>query len=261
MSEEEDKRRLARIRRRAVELDGTPVLLEAARRLRRQLPGDASYGDPLSTSGDHPLSMVGRQVSALTPDRPSALRELSLGALQVWQSLSEKSGRGRGEQPLALLFTDLVGFSSWALGVGDDAAVELLREVGVVVEGAVLDNEGTIVKRLGDGVMAAFPSAEQAVRAALAAQRGLEDVAVDGHRPRMRAGVHAGRPRRIGGDYLGVDVNIAARVGAAARAGEVLVSAETCEELPAGAFDVGRAKRLKAEGVPKGLQVRPVLDA
>ena len=260
MSEEDDNRRLARIRRQAVALDGQPAMLAVARRLRSRLPGDASFGDPLSTAGDHPASLVGRQVSALTPDRPSAIRELGLGALQVWQSLSERSGRGRGEEELALLFTDLVGFSAWALSVGDDPAVELLRQVGVVVEGAVLDHEGTIVKRLGDGVMAAFPGAEPAVRAALRAQRELEEVAVDGHRPRMRAGVHAGRPRRIGGDYLGVDVNIAARVGAAARAGEVLVTAETCERLPAEDFQVGRAKRLKAEGVPKGLQVRSVLE-
>jgi adenylate cyclase len=259
MTEEQDSRRLARIRTRAVDLDGRPFMLEAARKLRRRLPGDASFGDPLSTAGDHPSSMVGRQVSAFTPDRPSALRELGMGALQVWQSMSEKSGRGRGDEPLTLLFTDLVGFSSWALGVGDDAAVELLREVGVVVEGAVADHEGVIVKRLGDGVMATFADPEAAVRAALEAQRGLEDVAVEGHRPRMRAGVHAGRPRRIGGDYLGVDVNVAARVGAAARAGEVLVTSETCEQLPAEAFEVGRGKKLKAEGVPKGLQVRAVV--
>jgi adenylate cyclase len=260
VTEEEDTRRLARIRRRAVDLDGQPFVLGAARRLRSKLPGDASFGDPLSTAGDHPASMVGRQVSAFTPDRPSAIRELGLGALQVWQSLSEKSGRGRGDEPLALLFTDLVGFSSWALGAGDDTAVELLRQVGVVVEGAVLEHDGTIVKRLGDGVMAAFAGGEPAVRAALDAQRDLDEVVVDGYRPRMRAGVHAGRPRRIGGDYLGVDVNIAARVGAAARPGEVLVTAETCEQLPPDAFEVGRAKRLKAEGVPKGLQVRPVLQ-
>src|SRR6185295_6796996 len=144
MTTEEDSRRLAGIRARAVDLDGRPFMLEAARKLRRRLPGDASFGD-------HPASMVGRQVSAFTPDRPSALRELGMGALQVWQSLSEKSGRGRGDEPQTLLFTDLVGFSSWALGVGDDAAVELLREVGVVVEGAVAEHEGEIVKRLGDG--------------------------------------------------------------------------------------------------------------
>jgi hypothetical protein len=50
-------------------------------------------------------------------------------------------------------------------------------------------------------------------------------------------------------------------VGAGARAGEVLVTAETCERLPDGAFDVGRPRRLRAEGVPKGLQVCAVMPA
>ena len=40
----------------------------------------------------------------------------------------------------------------------------------------------------------------------------------------MRAGIHWGSPRKLGGDYLGVDVNIAARVGDAAKADQVLVS-------------------------------------
>jgi len=258
VSEREDSRRQAGIRRRAVELDGRPALLAAARELRRRLPGDAGFGDPLSMAGDDPASLVGRQVSALTPARPSALRELGLGALQMWQSLSERSGRGRGDRPLALLFTDLVGFSRWALTVGDDVAVELLRQVGAVVEGAVLEHGGTVVKRLGDGLMAAFDEPDAAVRAALDAHERLVEVEVVGYSPRMRAGVHAGRPRRIGGDYLGVDVNVAARVGEAAKAGEVLVTAETCERLPAGAFEAGRPRRLRAPGVPKGFQVRSV---
>lgn len=253
-----EERRLARIRRRAVELDGRPELVGALKRLRHRFPGDAAFGDPLSTAGDELPLRVGRQVSALQPERPSVARELGLGALQVWQALSEKSGRGRGDRPLVLLFTDLVGFSTWALGAGDDAAVELLRAVGVAAEGAVESNGGRIVKRLGDGVMATFDAVEPAVRAALEAQRAIAEIDIAGHTPRMRAGVHAGRPRRIGGDYLGVDVNVAARVGEAAGPDEVLVSETACEQLPDAGFTLGRTKRLKADGVPKGLQVRAV---
>ncbi len=53
-----------------------------------------------------------------------------MGALQVWQSLSEAQGRGHGDRDVAILFTDLVDFSDWALDAGDAAAVELLRKVG-----------------------------------------------------------------------------------------------------------------------------------
>jgi adenylate cyclase len=226
--------------------------------LRKRLPGDERYGDPLSTAGEEPVNVLARRVSALTPERPSAVGELGLGALQAWQALSEKSGRGRGEQELALLFTDLVGFSSWALEAGDAAAVELLREVGVVVEGAVIDHGGRIVKRLGDGVMAVFPDTQDAVEAALSMHPGLAEIDVAGHTPSMRAGVHCGRPRKLGGDYLGVDVNVAARVGEAAGPSEVLVSQPACAQLDAERLEVGRAKRLKAPGAPRELRVSAV---
>ena len=79
--------------------------------------------------------MVGRGLTALAEERPSALRELGMGALQVWQSLSEAQGRGHGDRDVAILFTDLVGFSDWVLEAGDERAVELLRAVGEAVEG------------------------------------------------------------------------------------------------------------------------------
>jgi len=250
-----DAARLARMRAVAVRADTQPRLLELARWMRRRLPGDDRFGDALSTAGDAPAQLFARGVTALQPRRESVTHELGLGALQVWQAVSEASGRGRGTTEVALLFTDLVGFSSWALKAGDEPAVELLRQVGEVLERAVDERQGMIVKRLGDGLMAAFPRAEDAVEAALDGHEALEDVEVEGHRPRMRTGVHAGRPRRLGGDYLGVDVNIAARVGAAAKARELLASEAVTSQLDAERFKVGRSRRLKAPGAPKELRV------
>ena len=247
-----------RLREAAVGVDSHPWLVAVARRLRRRLPGDERFGDPLSTAGHKPVEVVAREVSALQPDRPSVFHELGLGALQLWQSLSEASGRGRGEEDVALLFTDLVGFSTWALKAGDAAALELLRDVGVVVEKSVADHGGKIVKRLGDGVMAAFPHPQPAVEAAIAAQEGLAVINVDGHTPSMRAGIHYGRPRRLGGDYLGVDANVAARVGEAAKGGEVLVSDTAVALLDTEGLKLGRARRLKAAGTPRDMRVQAV---
>ena len=249
----EQEARLRRLREAAVRLDSRPGWIAAARRIRRQLPGDERFGDPLSTAGLAPVEVIARGVSALQPERESFTKELGLAGLQVWQSLSEAAGRGRGELELALLFTDLVGFSEWALEAGDTGALELLREVGVVVEAAVLNHEGRIVKRLGDGLMATFLSAQDAVDAALDAQDALGAVRVQNYRPRMRAGVRLGRPRKIGGDYLGVDVNVAARVADAAKADQVLVSDPVLERIDVDGLKVGRAKRLKAEGAPRDL--------
>jgi adenylate cyclase len=250
--------RFAGARRRAVALNSRPELLKALRALRRRLPGDSDYGDPLSMAGDEVVHLIARRVSALERERPSALHEVGLGALQVWQAMSEASGRGKGDREMAVLFTDLVGFSSWALEAGDEAAVELLRQVGKVLESAIEDRGGTIVKRLGDGVMAVFDDPRAAAEAALDAHQALAEIEVEGFRPRMRAGVHHGRPRRLGGDLLGVDVNIAARVAAAAGPGELLLSETTCEKVDGDGFDLGRSKRLKAPGAPDKFRVRAV---
>jgi adenylate cyclase len=247
--------RLSRLREAATRLDTKPALLAAARRLRRSLPGDERFGDPLSTAGREPVQVVARGVSALRPERDSVVQELGMAGLQVWQSLSEAAGRGRGELELALLFTDLVGFSSWALHAGDVATLELLREVGTALDAAVLAHDGRIVKRLGDGVMATFLDASDAVEAALDAHAALERVEVDGYRPRMRAGVHWGRPRRLGGDYLGVDVNIAARVGDSAKADQVLVTDGVLARIETEGLEIGRRRRLRAQGAPRDLHV------
>ena len=229
--------------------------MATAKFIRRLLPGDDRYGDALSTTGTQVPQRIGRLVSEAEPERPSAVRELGLGALQAWQALSEAQGRGRGKLDVAILFTDIVGFSSWALEAGDEAALELLRQVAAAEDAAISTHGGNLVKRLGDGAMAVFREPGDAVHAALQAQGELGGIEVSGHTPKLRAGVHLGRPRRVGGDYLGVDVNIAARVGEAAKGGEVLVSDSAREALDPEAFKFGRSRRLSATGAPRELSI------
>jgi adenylate cyclase len=247
--------RSRRLRRFVVRVDSHETLLTATRRLRRELPGDEQFGDPLSTAGAQPVEVIGRRVSALQPERRSVLQELGLAGLQVWQSLSEAAGRGHGDREVAVMFTDLVGFSSWALRAGDGPALALLRTVGARVEAVIGRHQGRIVKRLGDGVMATFLSPRAAVEAALDAQDEMDTIEIGGYRPRMRAGVHWGSPRRLGGDYLGVDVNIAARVSDAAKPGQVLVSDVLLAHIDADDLRAGRPKRLRAEGAPHDLHI------
>jgi class 3 adenylate cyclase len=251
--------RMARLREAAARMDSHPAVLGAVERLRKRVPGDAKFGDRLSTDGSRdPASLMARGVSAFEPDRPSALHEFGLGALQVWQSLAESAGRGRGEREVAIVFTDLVGFSAWALRAGDEAALELLRAVGDAVEDAFFERGGRIVKRLGDGVMAVFDDPVAALEATLDAQEALAGVEVEGYQPKMRAGIHHGCPRKVGSDYLGVDVNVAARVAEQAKGGEVLVSEPTWDLVARDDLHASRAKRLRADGAPRDLRVRAV---
>lgn len=251
----EPSRRLRETARRA---DSRPPLVATAKFIRRLLPGDDRYGDALSTSGQRVPERIGRLVSDVQPERPSAVRELGLGALQAWQALSEAQGRGRGTVDVAILFTDIVKFSPWALEAGDESALELLRQVATVEDEAISDHGGSLVKRLGDGSMSVFASADDAVRAALQAHERVRDIEVEGYTPTLRAGVHIGRPRRVGGDYLGVDVNIAARVGECAKAGEVLVSEPAHAAMDDEGFQFARKRRLRETGAPRDLSVRAV---
>jgi adenylate cyclase len=257
----DDGKRGKKLRESARRTDSRPQLVATAKFIRRLLPGDDRYGDALSTSGPQMPERIGRLVSGVEPERPSAVRELGLGALQAWQALAEAQGRGRGDVDVAILFTDIVKFSPWALEAGDEAALELLRQVATVEDEAISDHGGSLVKRLGDGAMSVFGSADEAVRAALQTQEGVSEVKVDGHTPTIRAGVHVGRPRRVGSDYLGVDVNIAARVGECAKAGEVLVSDPARAAMAEDRFQFGRRRRLRESGAPRDLSVHSVSAA
>jgi class 3 adenylate cyclase len=178
--------------------------------------------------------------------------------LQMWQAVSESQGRGRGNTELAIVFTDLADFSDWALEAGDDQALDLLRDVGDAIEPPVKDGGGRVIKRLGDGMMAVFTDAGAALDAVVAGRDRLKGIECDGYEPRLRAGIHFGKPRKIGGDYLGVDVNIAARLCENADADEVLVSEAVLEKLDVDELDVKKKRRFKVKGVPKDMNAHSV---
>jgi adenylate cyclase len=243
-------RRAAKVAAGAKKLNESPALLTAAKLARQLLPGDSKFGDPLSTGGKEQPQLVGRRLAEMTAERPGLLREAGLSALQVWQAISEAQGRGQGDEQLAIVFTDLVGFSDWALEAGDEAALELLRDVGEAMEPCVSARHGEVVKRLGDGMMAVFEDARAALDATVEMRERVDQVEAPGYRPCFRAGLHVGRPRRLGGDYLGIDVNIAARVAEQASGDELLVSDRALEALDQDALEVKRKRRFNVKGVP-----------
>ncbi|MGZ5335606.1 MAG: adenylate/guanylate cyclase domain-containing protein [Solirubrobacterales bacterium] len=237
-------------------LNRDPRLLAIIHGLRKVLPGDERVADVKALGAGQPRAL-GKVMSDLTSERPGVLGETGLGALQVWKAISEAQGRGRGRTELAIAFTDLVDFSDWALAAGDEAAIELLRDVSVAIEPPVKDHGGDVVKRLGDGMMAVFKSAEDGLAALREGRERLTEVEADGYVPRIRAGLHVGRPRKVGKDYFGVDVNIAARVAEAAGPGELLLSDAALEALERKPRSKER-ELLDAKGVPEDLRVHAV---
>ncbi|HEY4894533.1 MAG TPA: adenylate/guanylate cyclase domain-containing protein [Solirubrobacteraceae bacterium] len=257
MSEHSSSRRVTRLTSTVRRVNRSPRLLDAARKTREWALGEQRIDHGLPTVRGRPVDVAFRQLAALRVDEPGVAGELGAAALQSWQRLAEAQGRGRGEVDVAILFTDLVGFSEWALHAGDELAVRLLREVGEAIEPPILTRGGEVVKRLGDGLMAVFRDARSATEAAFEASERVALVNVDGHRPQLRTGIHLGRPRKVGRDYLGVDVNIAARLAESAQPEEILVSDRTLLALRPGSVD-SAPRDFQARGAPADLTAHAV---
>jgi len=135
-----------------------------------------------------------------------------------------------------IVFTDLVGSTEGRARLGEDAAESLRRVHDRLVATAFESNGGQVVKHLGDGLMAVFSGAAEAVTAAVAAQRSLDRhnrSARDGEQLDVRVGLSAGDVTFENDDLFGTPVIEAARLCAAARGGQIL-AAEVVRVLAGG---------------------------
>ena len=125
---------------------------------------------------------------------------------------------------VTFLFTDIEGSTRLLQEFGDRCAVILL-EHAAIVRRAIAECGGVEVSTEGDSFFVAFASPTGALMGAVAAQRGL--AATDwpeGAVVRVRMGLHTGEGVLGGDDYLGIDVNRAARIAAAGHGGQILIS-------------------------------------
>jgi class 3 adenylate cyclase len=159
------------------------------------------------------------------------------------------TGSRTGQDPdrllATLLFTDIVDSTTRAAESGDRRWRDLLDRHHDLVRAQLVRFGGREVATTGDGFFASFSSPTQAVRCALAVEDGVRSLGVQ-----IRAGVHTGEVEVRGADLGGLAVHIGARVAAAARPGEVLVSS-TVRDLLAGSgltFEERGEHQLK--GVP-----------
>jgi class 3 adenylate cyclase len=128
---------------------------------------------------------------------------------------------------VTFLFTDIEGSTRLLQQLGDCYAA-VRDEHAAIVRQAIEAGGGVEVSTEGDSFFVAFASPQAAVRAAVAAQRGL--AAHDwpaGFPMRVRMGLHTGEGVLGGDNYVGIDVNRAARIAAAGHGGQVIVSDAT----------------------------------
>jgi class 3 adenylate cyclase len=126
------------------------------------------------------------------------------------------------------LFTDIVGSTERAAGVGDARWRELLEQHHSAVKRQIDRFRGKVIKTMGDGVLATF---DGPARGVVCAQEVLREAAASGLE--LRAGLHTGEIEIQRDDVAGLAVHIAARICAQAAGGQVLVSS-TVKDLVAG---------------------------
>jgi len=127
-------------------------------------------------------------------------------------------------------FIDVVSSTSTFIEYGD-VFVAALRSLHKLVEGHAERHGGAVVATEGDGAFLAFPSARAAVDSLVAMQADLEQPSSDPLHLRVRAGAHTGEAVPIDGNYLSMEVHVAARISATANAGQVLVTDAVVDDL------------------------------
>ncbi len=153
-------------------------------------------------------------------------------ALQVFRDLFSNEALRPGEQisvgSLTMLFTDLRGSTQLYREIGDAPAFGRVMSHFDLLREAIKEEDGALVKTIGDAVMAVFRRPAAALRAILKAQESLA-APTDGSRPLLlKVGIHAGPciavtlNDRL--DYFGGTVNLAARLEGLSTGGDVIVS-------------------------------------
>jgi adenylate cyclase len=150
------------------------------------------------------------------------------------------------EGTATLMFTDIEDSTALATEMGDAKWREVIEEHDEFVRSTTEAHGGTVLKMLGDGALVAFTGARTALRCAADLQAGFADQPFD-----VRIGVHSGDVVHTGDDVIGLTVNKAARVAAAAQGGQVVVSSIVRELVgTSGEFTFGDPFLVELKGIP-----------
>lgn len=178
--------------------------------------------------------------------------------------------REPGQLHLAVAFVDLASFTPLSQAMGDATAARVLERFATLVRSSVRNHAGNVVKQIGDAFMLTFPDASSAIGWALEIEKRAS---TEAKFPALRIGIHAGPVLYRDGDYIGTNVNIAARVAAEADRHQVLVTGavvgEAAEDLDVAFETLGRRQlkglidevelfRVQPRGEPARRAIDPV---
>jgi adenylate cyclase len=132
----------------------------------------------------------------------------------------------------AILFADIAGSTGLYESSGDTVAMAAVVECVACLKSTTTAYGGSVIKTIGDEVMASFASAGQAIQAANAMQSRFADLAGAQAGIKLKIGFHYGPVIEADGDCFGDTVNLAARLTGLATPEQILTSGETFDALP-----------------------------
>lgn len=242
--------------RRAVEIFAADAPYESAR-ARLELTGAfiaAGETQPATVEARTARAALERLGAALDVRKADAL----LATLEATVEATSTLAAGAQRITRTFVFTDIVDSTRLAELVGDEAWDELIRWHDQALRAIVDQHGGEVIKATGDGFFLAFDEPDRAIETAIAIQRRLaEHRRSQGFAPGVRIGLHRAEANRSGLDYLGIGVNQAARIGAAAAGSEILASTGTLAASRRSGLSAER-RVLELKGISEPVEVAAI---
>jgi class 3 adenylate cyclase len=178
-------------------------------------------------------------------------------ARRVSEFLGEDAASGT-RVTRTFVFTDIVRSTELVEAIGDEAWEELVRWHDRTLRALFSEQGGEEVDHAGDGFFIAFQDPDAAMTSAVAIQRSLaEHRRMQGFAPQVRIGLHAAEATEVRDDYRGRGVHQAARIGALAEGGEILVTAETIAAA-GGSWEASEPREVTLKGFSEPVRVMSV---
>ncbi len=155
----------------------------------------------------------------------------------------------REKQAQSILFADVCGSTALFEQLGDETARSLIGAVLTRLSGFVTEEDGRVVKTIGDEIMCTLPTAEAAIQSAIQMQRAMtSDLDFVKQRVAIRIGLHYGDTLVEEGDVFGDAVNVAARMAGLAKREQIVTTASTVSQAGRPDLETRPLGRIRVKG-------------
>ena len=215
-----------------IRMDSLPVQIA----LRKLLPelSQGSFAEELRQSLLSALTTVVAESVRTDGGSPAEAQTLPRSESALGQAKLEFKFRRENTQVLTVFFIDIAGYTEKSSSVDMSSLLNLIKAFEGIVVSTIDANRGTIVKKMGDGILAVFKHPLNATVAALTVQRKIKEYSsmrVEQEKFQARVGLNTGPVIKKDKDIFGEVVNVASRMQSSATPGDVLLTEATFQEI------------------------------